>query len=80
MPRYEDSSRQPPERCRQGIFPGDVIIGIGLCIRDASLEFFTLGSRGRLKALLLVEGERLAAEIDRVATELKPRVLEALPL
>ncbi|MBX7098291.1 MAG: lysophospholipid acyltransferase family protein [Myxococcaceae bacterium] len=41
--------------------------------------FFTLGNRGRLKALLLVEGERLAEEIDRVASELRPRVVAEPP-
>jgi glycerol-3-phosphate O-acyltransferase / dihydroxyacetone phosphate acyltransferase len=36
--------------------------------------FFTLGSRVRLKALLLAEGERLAAEVDRLAGEYRPRL------
>ncbi len=42
-------------------------------LRDARL-FFTFWSRTRLKAGLLGEGERLAAEIDQVAEELKPRL------
>ena len=36
--------------------------------------FFTLGDRVRTKELLLGEGERLAAELERLATELGPRV------
>jgi len=36
--------------------------------------FFTLGSRTRLKALLLAEGDKLAAEVERLASELGPRV------
>lgn len=36
--------------------------------------FFTLGSRARLKALLLQDGERLSAEVDRLAGEYRPRV------
>lgn len=43
-------------------------------LRDA-YTFFTLGSRARLKALLLVEGERLAARIEKIALELKPRTM-----
>lgn len=43
-------------------------------IRDA-LVFFVLGSRASLKARLLVEGEKLASEVDKVAEEYKPRVL-----
>lgn len=42
-------------------------------LRDVQ-TFFVLGNRARLKALLLVEGERLAAEIEKVAAELRPRV------
>jgi glycerol-3-phosphate O-acyltransferase / dihydroxyacetone phosphate acyltransferase len=45
-------------------------------LRDA-YTFFTLGSRARLKALLLVEGERLAGEIEKVAVELKERTMTA---
>jgi 1-acyl-sn-glycerol-3-phosphate acyltransferase len=41
-------------------------------LRD-SFTFFTLGSRARLKARLLVEGERLATKIEKVALELKER-------
>jgi glycerol-3-phosphate O-acyltransferase / dihydroxyacetone phosphate acyltransferase len=36
--------------------------------------FFTLGSRARLKALLLQDGERLSAEVERLAGEYRPRV------
>ncbi|HEX8699398.1 MAG TPA: lysophospholipid acyltransferase family protein [Myxococcaceae bacterium] len=36
--------------------------------------FFTLGSRGRLKALLLQDGERLSAEVEKLAGEYRPRV------
>jgi len=36
--------------------------------------FFTLGSRARLKALLLQDGERLAAEVEKLADEYRPRV------
>jgi 1-acyl-sn-glycerol-3-phosphate acyltransferase len=42
-------------------------------LRDVSV-FFTLGSRVRLKALLLTEGERLATEVDRLAGEYRPRL------
>ncbi|MBK7860381.1 MAG: 1-acyl-sn-glycerol-3-phosphate acyltransferase [Archangiaceae bacterium] len=45
-------------------------------LRDV-FTFFTLGSRARLKALLLVEGERLAAKIEKVAVELKERTMTA---
>lgn len=45
-------------------------------LRDL-FTWFTLGSRARLKALLLVEGERLAAKIEKVALELKPRTMTA---
>jgi 1-acyl-sn-glycerol-3-phosphate acyltransferase len=45
-------------------------------LRDI-FTFFTLGSRARLKARLLVEGERLAAEIEKVAVELKERTMTA---
>lgn len=46
--------------------------------KDARV-FFTLGSRARLKALLLVEGERLSAELERLASELGARVETATP-
>jgi hypothetical protein len=36
--------------------------------------FFTLGSRVRLKSLLLHEGERLAAEVEQLASEYQPRL------
>nr|WP_217445941.1 lysophospholipid acyltransferase family protein [Myxococcus sp. CA040A] len=36
--------------------------------------FFTLGNRARLKALLLSDGERLAAEVERLAEEYRPKV------
>jgi hypothetical protein len=39
--------------------------------------FFNLGDRVRTKALLLGEGERLAAEVERLASELGPRVSPA---
>ncbi|MBI3180855.1 MAG: 1-acyl-sn-glycerol-3-phosphate acyltransferase [Myxococcales bacterium] len=39
------------------------------------LAFLILGSRARLKARLLVEGERLAAEIEALVAELRPRVV-----
>ena len=42
-------------------------------LRDA-VTFLVLGNRARLKARLLVEGELLAKEIERVAVEFKPRV------
>ncbi|PTL78529.1 lysophospholipid acyltransferase family protein [Vitiosangium sp. GDMCC 1.1324] len=42
-------------------------------LRDVSV-FFTLGNRVRLKALLLTEGERLAAEVDQLAGEYRPRL------
>ncbi|HSP81959.1 MAG TPA: lysophospholipid acyltransferase family protein [Myxococcaceae bacterium] len=41
--------------------------------RDVSV-FFTLGNRARLKSLLLTEGERLAAEVERLAGEYRPRL------
>lgn len=47
-------------------------------LRDVRV-FFTLGSRARLKALLLGEGERLASEVERLASELGPRVDPAAP-
>jgi glycerol-3-phosphate O-acyltransferase / dihydroxyacetone phosphate acyltransferase len=47
-------------------------------IRDA-FTFLQLSNRVRLKATLLVEGERLAGEIERIALELRPRVFEELP-
>jgi glycerol-3-phosphate O-acyltransferase / dihydroxyacetone phosphate acyltransferase len=44
------------------------------------ITFFVLGSRSRLKARLLVEGEALAAEIEKMVTELRPRVVgDSLP-
>jgi 1-acyl-sn-glycerol-3-phosphate acyltransferase len=42
-------------------------------LRDVSL-FFRLGNRVRLKALLLHEGERLAAEVEQLASEYQPRL------
>ncbi len=42
-------------------------------LRDVSV-FFTLGSRVRLKALLLNEGERLSAEVEQLAGEYRPRL------
>lgn len=39
------------------------------------VTFLVLGSRARLKARLLVEGEKLAAELEQVAAELRPRVV-----
>jgi 1-acyl-sn-glycerol-3-phosphate acyltransferase len=39
--------------------------------------FFTLGSRAGLKALLLQDGERLAAEVEKLAGEYRPRVEQA---
>ncbi len=39
--------------------------------------FFTLGSRARLKALLLQDGERLSAEVEKLAGEYRPRVEQA---
>jgi 1-acyl-sn-glycerol-3-phosphate acyltransferase len=42
-------------------------------LRDVSV-FSTLGSRVRLKALLLTEGERLAREVGRLAGEYRPRL------
>ncbi|NTX12684.1 1-acyl-sn-glycerol-3-phosphate acyltransferase [Myxococcus sp. CA056] len=36
--------------------------------------FFTLGNRARLKVLLLSDGERLAAEVERLAEEYRPKV------
>jgi glycerol-3-phosphate O-acyltransferase/dihydroxyacetone phosphate acyltransferase len=42
-------------------------------LHDVSV-FFTLGSRARLKARLLTEGERLAAEVDQLAGEYRPRL------
>ncbi len=44
------------------------------------ITFFVLGSRIRLKARLLVEGEALAAQIEKMVTELRPRVVgDSLP-
>lgn len=39
------------------------------------LTFFTIGSRSRLKQRLIFEGEALAAQIEKVADELRPRVV-----
>ncbi|HYV43877.1 MAG TPA: 1-acyl-sn-glycerol-3-phosphate acyltransferase [Myxococcaceae bacterium] len=44
-------------------------------LRDAQV-FFTLGNRGGLKARLLVQGEKLAAEIEAIADELRPRLTQ----
>jgi 1-acyl-sn-glycerol-3-phosphate acyltransferase len=41
--------------------------------RDIAV-FFTLGSRAGLKALLLQDGERLSAEVEKLAGEYRPRV------
>ncbi|WP_224366847.1 lysophospholipid acyltransferase family protein [Hyalangium versicolor] len=49
---------------------------VGL-MRDIGV-FFTLGSRARLKALLLQDGERLAAEVEKLAGEYRPRVEQAV--
>jgi glycerol-3-phosphate O-acyltransferase / dihydroxyacetone phosphate acyltransferase len=46
-------------------------------LRDVSV-FSTLGSRVRLKALLLTEGERLAAEVERLAGEYRPRLEQGI--
>ena len=48
-------------------------------LRDIRV-FFTLGSRVRLKGLLLSEGERLATELEQLATELGPRADPAAPV
>jgi hypothetical protein len=48
-------------------------------LRDAQV-FFRLGHRGRLKARLLAQGEKLAAEIESVAVELRPRLEEEAAL
>jgi len=45
-------------------------------LRDAQV-FFRLGHRGRLKARLLAQGEKMAAEIESVAVELGPRLTPA---
>ena len=42
-------------------------------LRDVQV-FLTLGSRARLKGNLLVEGDRLSQEIERVADEYRPRL------
>ncbi len=42
-------------------------------LRDAQV-FFRLGHRGSLKARLLVQGEKLAVEIESIAAELRPRL------
>ena len=41
--------------------------------------FFKLGNRARLKALLLQDGERLSAEVEKLAGEYRPRVEQASP-
>ncbi len=46
--------------------------------RDISV-FFKLGNRARLKALLLQDGERLSAEVEKLAGEYRPRVEQASP-
>lgn len=38
--------------------------------------FFTLGSRARLKARLLAEGDRLSAEVEKLAGEYQPRLAQ----
>ncbi len=38
--------------------------------------FFTLGSRARLKARLLAEGERLSTEMEKLAGEYQPRLAQ----
>lgn len=43
-------------------------------IRHDLEMFFTLGSRQRLKARLLAEGERLATEVERLADEYRPKL------
>lgn len=44
------------------------------------VTFFVLGSRSRLKARLLVEGEALSTEIEKTVSELRPRVVgDSLP-
>lgn len=48
-------------------------------VRDA-LVFLALGSRVRLKARLLAEGETIAAEIEKVAAELQPRLGQPAPV
>ena len=47
-------------------------------LRDI-VTFLVLGNRGRLKARLLVEGEKLSNEIEALAAELRPRVIAAEP-
>ncbi|MDQ3263210.1 MAG: 1-acyl-sn-glycerol-3-phosphate acyltransferase [Myxococcota bacterium] len=49
-----------------------------IALRDMKV-FFTLGSRVKLRAMLLAEGDRLAAEIEATALEYKPRVMEPVP-
>jgi len=46
--------------------------------RDISV-FFKLGNRTRLKALLLQDGERLSAEVEKLAGEYRPRVEQVSP-
>jgi len=43
-------------------------------LRDAKV-FFALANRAKLKARLLIEGERLSAQVQSIATELRPRVV-----
>lgn len=45
-------------------------------LRDVAV-FFTLGGRGRLKARLRAEGERLSAEVEQLAGEYQPRLEQA---
>ncbi len=47
-------------------------------LRDAWV-FLTLGNRARLKSRLLVEGERLAGEIERIAEKYRSRVDPSAP-
>jgi glycerol-3-phosphate O-acyltransferase / dihydroxyacetone phosphate acyltransferase len=48
-------------------------------IRDA-LAFLQMSNRVKLKERLLVEGEKLSAEIERIASELRPRVVDPAEL
>ncbi|MFP2931007.1 hypothetical protein ACLESO_38585 [Pyxidicoccus sp. 3LG] len=47
-------------------------------LRQDIAVFFKLGNRARLKALLLADGERLASEVERLASEYRPK-LDAPP-
>ena len=44
------------------------------------VTFLILGSSARLKTRLLREGEKLQIEIEKVADELRPRVVVADPV